>query len=55
MFNGKRCKKCGSIKSAIYDSRQINNKTIRHRKCLDCGAKWETIEVYYWDLKGLEK
>lgn len=55
MFNAKRCKKCGSVRSAVYNSRQIKDKTIRYRKCLDCGTRWETIEVYYWDLKGLEQ
>ena len=31
---------------SIYDSRGIETGKRRHRKCLDCDARWETMETF---------
>lgn len=51
----KFCKKCGSD-SRIYDSRiNADGSVVRRRKCYQCGRKWTTIEIDYWEYKELLK
>lgn len=56
--NAKMCKKCGSTDSNVYESRQMmdyNNHVYvtRRRKCNNCGYKWKTVEIHYWDYINL--
>ena len=56
--NAKMCKRCGSIDSHIYESRQMSDDNgdvyvTRRRKCKHCGFKWKTVEVEYWELMKL--
>ena len=56
--NVKMCKKCGSINTHIYESRQQHNEdgdvyVMRRRLCHDWGFRWKTIEVDYWDYMHL--
>ena len=49
------CRRCGSSKGTVYDSRDENGLTIRRRKCKKCGFKWITIEVDYIELLRLQE
>lgn len=46
------CKHCGK-KGIVYDVRlfECMDGLIRRRKCLNCGAKWKTIELVYDEFK----
>lgn len=41
-----KCVKCGSRNYKLYNTRKNVEHTIvkRQRKCLDCGAQWDTYE-----------
>lgn len=40
------CPKCGES-SVVYDSReQPDGSIVRRRRCLSCGAKFETVERF---------
>ena len=49
----KNCKRCGSAKSQVTEVRIHDALPIRRRKCLECGYKWKTVEVEYWDYMNL--
>lgn len=51
------CPKCGA-KSRVYDSRPNDDPIglIRWRKCEQCGRRWKTVELMYYEfLEGYEK
>lgn len=40
------CKRCGSDKTKVYDSRVRDDEIKqRYRKCLVCGFRWITVEI----------
>ena len=43
--NRRICHKCGSGASEVKDSRTVGRRTIRYRKCLDCGMRRCTQEI----------
>jgi hypothetical protein len=43
--NRRVCHKCGSGASKVKDSRTVGRRTIRYRKCLQCGARRSTMEI----------
>lgn len=50
---GHICKKCGSERSEVYETRLVQAyawRRIRRRRCIDCGARWVTVEVHMWDV-----
>lgn len=50
---GHICKKCGSDQSKVYETREVEAygfRKIRRRECKDCGFRWVTTEVYFWDI-----
>ena len=38
-----KCPQCQS-QSAVYETRQLNNKTLRRRECLACKTRFRTLE-----------
>ena len=40
------CPSCNGMRMSIYDSRGIETGKRRRRKCLDCDARWETMETF---------
>ena len=51
----KRCSKCGSMNTTIYESRIRPDGYVRRRRsCLECGFKWTTIEVYSYEFEQLQ-
>lgn len=49
------CQNCGSINIQTADSRKVDGKLFRVRKCKDCGMKFRTIEVLADDLEKIAK
>lgn len=45
--NATRCERCGGD-SSIYNSREMEDKRIRYRRCKECGKEWKTVEVVYY-------
>jgi len=41
-----RCNKCGFLESKVIDSRSVDSGIRRRRECLQCGARFTTIERY---------
>lgn len=42
-----KCPKCDQLQTKLIDgARNRNGKQYRRRKCLKCGYKFNTIEVY---------
>jgi len=39
------CPDCGSGLNEVYDSRPTARGRRRRRRCLECGAKWSSVEV----------
>lgn len=56
---GNVCKKCFSENTRVWDIRDgidcTNGRRFRRRKCLDCGNRWTTVELYYEDFEKLER
>lgn len=59
-YNGVICPKCGNSNTKIYETRWRRKGTefIRRRKC-ECGHRWRTLELEYYEvinlLKGMEE
>ena len=59
MKNCKVCAKCGCNDTKVYESRSMYVEDIdavcyiRRRRCKNCGFKWKTVEVEYWELMKL--
>lgn len=51
----KNCKRCGSPRSMVTETRIHDALPIRRRTCLDCNYKWKTIELEYWEYVDLIK
>lgn len=51
------CPTCKHSNNEVYDSRQLKGLTHRRRKCLNCPARWKTIEVHIedYDKKALQR
>lgn len=45
----KSCKRCGSLKSHVTEVRIHNALPTRRRTCTDCGFKWKTVEIDYFE------
>lgn len=41
-----KCTDCGSARVHTYDTRRIEDKVVRKRKCLDCDTRFYTLEQY---------
>ena len=56
---GHICKRCGSDRTAVIDVRSrypcYEDRKIRRRKCLDCGSRWTTVELHWWDFVRLRE
>lgn len=55
---GHICPVCESSNSIVYDTTRPDMGTetykfrrIRRRKCKNCGFKWITIEINWWDVQ----
>lgn len=46
---GRICPRCGNEQTYIYDSRKGKDGTYYRRRKCDCGFKWLTVEVDYYD------
>lgn len=44
---GEICPKCSSDNQHTIDSRMVHGQRLRRRMCVDCGCRWNTIEVFY--------
>lgn len=45
--NGRHCPLCGAESSRVYDhDREAKLDLVRRRRCLKCGARWATAEVF---------
>ena len=42
---GVQCPNCGSVNSAVYDSRGTTVSIRRRRECKGCGARFTTYEI----------
>lgn len=49
------CRSCGSEKTLVRDSRKKDGGIWRIRECRECGARWSTIEVDFWEWKKIMK
>lgn len=56
-IEGDQCKNCGSLQSEVIDHRyrKKTDRVIRRRRCLECGYKWNTVEVYEEDWNRMIK
>lgn len=47
-IEGDQCRKCGSLQTEVIDHRYRKkvDRVIRRRRCLECGYKWNTVEIY---------
>lgn len=43
--SGIKCPRCGCAKSRLIDSRTENGFRRRRRKCYECDARWNTLEI----------
>lgn len=41
-----KCTDCGSSKVITYDTRRIEDKVVRKRRCTDCDTRFYTLEQY---------
>lgn len=41
-----KCTDCGSVKVITYDTRRIEDKVVRKRRCTDCDSRFYTLEQY---------
>lgn len=55
LTQGDMCKYCGSNQTKVADSRVDEERGVRwrKRKCLNCGKKWVTVEVYEVELNRI--
>ncbi len=46
-IEGDQCRRCGSLQTEVIDRRYRKkvDRVIRRRKCLECGYKWNTVDV----------
>lgn len=49
----KHCKRCHSANSQVTETRIHDAIPIRRRTCNDCGYKWKTVEIEYWEYMNL--
>ena len=51
-----KCPKCNSEQTTCYDSRSTRQdaRRLRRYKCLDCGHRFKTLELYDEDVACLE-
>lgn len=47
-----KCNLCNG-KSRVTDSRQVDQTIRRRRVCVDCGARWSTVEVQFVDMHDM--
>ena len=47
-IEGDQCRRCGSLQTEV-------DRVIRRRKCLECGYKWNTVEVYAEDWERISR
>ena len=51
---GDECPKCHSYSNKVVDTRiNVTGLRWRRRCCLDCGERWNTVEVYEADINKL--
>lgn len=41
-----KCTDCGSIKVITYDTRRVEDKVVRKRRCTNCDTRFYTLEQY---------
>lgn len=41
-----KCTDCGSVRVVTYDTRRIEDKVVRKRRCTDCDTRFYTLEQY---------
>ena len=41
-----KCTDCGSVKVITYDTRRVEDKVVRKRRCTDCDTRFYTLEQY---------
>lgn len=49
----KHCKRCGSTNSNVTEVRIHDALPVRRRRCLQCGFRWKTVEMDYWEYMHL--
>ena len=49
------CPKCKSSNNFVKDTRHHAGETHRRRECIDCGYKFNTIEITATKYKDLKK
>lgn len=51
-----RCPQCDSYQTRVTSTRLVENETIhrRYRKCMECGARWITMEITVTEEKDVE-
>lgn len=56
-IEGDQCRRCGSLQTEAIDRRYRKkvDRVIRRRKCLECGYKWNTVEVYAEDWERISR
>lgn len=56
-IEGDQCRRCGSLQTEVMDRRYRKkvDRVIRRRKCLECGYKWNTVEVYAEDWERISR
>lgn len=56
-IEGDQCRRCGSLQTEVIDRRYRKkvDRVIRRRKCLECGYKWNTVEVYAEDWERISR
>ena len=56
-IEGDQCRRCGSLQTEVIDRgyRKKVDRVIRRRKCLECGYKWNTVEVYAEDWERISR
>lgn len=47
-IEGDQCRRCGSLQTEVIERRYRKkvDRVIRRRRCLECGYKWNTVEIY---------
>lgn len=41
-----QCPSCNSTKILTYDTRRIEDKVVRKRRCIECESRFYTLEQY---------
>lgn len=48
----RKCPKCGRDSKVYWSKEKPSGKIIRRRTCLNCGARFETVEVFLRHFYG---